>query len=203
MFLLRRVIFAELLCSCELRFDKNLCQQARREHAVRSSVGPAALNNSNLMGFFEVRPAHVSLGLTQISPPTVSMERFIVGSANVPISMNEPENSPEYRLGAAFRNCRPFSVAAFGLQRRDGPKSKPRTGMRVRGLTIGTEDSMTNLRWTLLAAHRGNLERYRRITTPLTAVERSNVKLRMKEERQQIKRLQHELETEHPLALSA
>ena len=53
---------------------------------------------------------------------------------------------------------------------------------------------MTDVRWTLLAAHRSNLERYRRITTtPLTDVERFYVKRRMKEERQQIERLEQEL----------
>jgi hypothetical protein len=66
------------------------------------------------------------------------------------------------------------------------------------------EERMTDLRWTLLAAHRSNLERYRRITpTPLTDVERFDVKRRMKEERQQIERLEQELKTQQSLALSA
>jgi hypothetical protein len=137
----------------------------------------------------------------QISPTTVSMDkvRCRIGCC--------PHICPEYRL--VLLELLPLLGRGVRISKTGRwPEIKTQTGMRMRGLTTrglttGTEDRMTNVRWTLLAAHRRNLERYRRITTPLTDVERSNVKRRMMEERQQIERLQHELETEHPLALSA
>ena len=81
------------------------------------------------------------------------------------------------RPGAARRCARSVSCepkSDRGAHRRAGP--------------VFDEDA----RAARLAAHRGNLERYRRIlTTPLTDLERAFVKRRMAEELAQIDRLEH------------